>query len=132
MNFGEINGSKLDLDALSQATDTSWGRSSTPRTTQNSVKFVIQGNQLVVSFVSIVQFANERQMIETKRLYDDESTRIINANIAATKKRYKEICGKTLKTAEIGTKESVEIINMNFFNPSKKAYYRRKTIFEVS
>jgi hypothetical protein len=51
--------SKLDISALGQAMDTTWGRSSTPKTASYSVKFSLQGNILVASYAAIVNFGTE-------------------------------------------------------------------------
>lgn len=128
----DLDDSDVDLSALGQAMDTTWGRSSTPRTHQNSVKFTIEGNTLVASFSAIIRFGDERQMIEAKRRYADESVRVINANIAAVKSRYKDLSDSTLKTKELTTTDSLEIIGVNFYNPCRTAYYRRKTVYEFS
>ena len=128
----DLDDSDIDLSALGQAMDTTWGRSSTPRTAQNSVKFTLEGNMLVASYAAIIQFGSERMMIDMKRRYADESVRVINAHVSAVKSRYKDLCGDALKVKELGTTDSLEIISTNFHNPSRKAYFRRKTVFELS
>lgn len=122
----------VDINALGQALDTTWGRSSTPRTNQNSVKFSLTGNVLIASYAAIIQFGSERQMIDMKRRYNDESIRIINANVKAVKDRYKSLADGSLSTKELETSTSLEIISTNFHNPCRKAYFRRKTAYEIS
>ena len=122
---------KIDLNALGQAIDTTWGRSSTPQTASYSVKFNIAGNQLLVSYIAVVNFGTERQMIEMKRRYVEESVSVINAALKGVKERYKSLVDSSLTVKEIGSSDSLEIINGNFHNPKRTAYYRRKTAFEV-
>lgn len=123
----------VDMNALGQAIDTSWGRSSTPKTTQYSVKFQIGPNDtLVANFCCIVNFASEKEKFEQKRRYSEESTRVIDAHLKNVKQRYKDLCGSTLKVSEIATDESVEVINMSFHSPKRTAYLRRKTVFQVT
>jgi len=122
----------IDYNALGQAIDTSWGRSSTPKTASYSVKFKLQGNVLVASYAAIVNFAAEKEMIILKQMYSEESQSIISAVLKNVKSVYKEISGKTLKTKEVSTSDSLEIIGFNVHNPKRTAYYRRTTSFEIA
>lgn len=125
----------VNFSALAQATDTTWGRSSTPKTASYSVKMIIQGPEhLHVSFAMVVNFGTEKQMIEVKRSSSEEAGSIINEVLKGVKASYKELAGSALTATEIkGTStDSLEIINMNAHNSHRTAYYRRKVIFEVS
>lgn len=122
----------IDYNALGQAIDTTWGRSSTPKTASYSVKFKLQGNVLVASYAAIVNFAAEKEMIILKQMYSEESQAIISAVLKNVKSVYKEISGKTLKTKEVSTSDSLEIIGFNVHNPKRTAYYRRATSFEIA
>lgn len=124
---------KIDINALGQAIDTTWGRSSTPQTASYSVKFQLLGpDVLQVKYAALVNFGSERQMIEMRRAYETESVGIINAAIKAIKARYKDISGSSLSTKESGSDDSLEIVSMNFHNPNRRAYYRRTTLFEIA
>jgi len=122
----------IDYNALGQAIDTSWGRSSTPKTASYSVKFTLAGDVLTASYVVIVNFALEKEMILMKRTYEEESINIIDEVLKNVKKVYKEISGNSLSTKDIGTSTSVEIIGFNVHNPKRTAYFRRKTAFEIA
>ena len=67
-----------------------------------------------------------------KQSYDSESVEIINAVLKNIKSAYTKISGKTLKTKEFATDDSLEIIGTAVHNPKRTAYYRRKTIFEIA
>jgi hypothetical protein len=122
----------IDYNALGQAIDTSWGRSSTPKTASYSVKFTLAGDVLTASYAAVVNFALEKEMILMKRTYEEESINIIDEVLKNVKKVYKEISGNSLSTKEIGTNTSVEIIGFNVHNPKRTAYFRRKTAFEIA
>ena len=122
----------VDFNALGQAIDTTWGRTSTPKTASYSVKFKLQGNVLVAYYAAIVNFAAEKEMIILKQMYAEESQSVINAVLKNVKAVYKEISGKTLKTKEISTSDSLEIIGFNVHNPKRTAYFRRATSFEIA
>lgn len=122
---------KIDYNALGQAIDTSWGRSSTPKTASYSVKFNLHGNRLIASYAAIVNFGTETEMILMKRAYAEESISVIAEAIKRIKSTYKEISGKTLSTKEVSSTDSLEIINFGIHNPKRTAYYRRKSILEI-
>lgn len=124
---------EIDHTALGQALDTTWGRSSTPRTASYSVKFKMLGPDLIeASYNAIVNFGTEKQMIVMRRLYSEESQQIINETIKRVKEIYKELTGHALKFKEESTTEGVEVINLNIHNLKRTAYFRRKTAFSVA
>jgi len=123
----------IDLNALGQSIDTTWGRSSTPKTASYSVKFtILGGDRLLVSYQVINNFASEKEMILMKRGCQAESKDVIAAHLAAVKSVYKELTGTTLKTKEQGATDSLEIIGFAVHNPKRTAYYRRKVILEIA
>lgn len=124
--------STIDANALGQALDTTWGRSSTPKTASYSVKLVRQGpDRLIASYAAIVNFGTERQMIEMKRRYSSESESVINEVLKQVKATYKDIAGDSLSVKQVSTSDDLEITSTNFHNPKRTAYYRRKTVFEI-
>lgn len=122
---------KIDYNALGQALDTTWGRSSTPKTATHSVKFTVNGDTLVASYAAIVNFATEREMVVMKRSYSEESKSVIDEVLKHVKATYKSLCGKTLKLKEASSQDSVEIIGVQMHNPKRTAYYRKKSLFEI-
>ncbi len=122
----------IDFNALGQAIDTTWGRSSTPQTASYSVKLKMLGpDRLEASYAAVVNFGTERQMIDMKRLYEEESKSVTKAVLKAVKANYKELSGESLKAKELIASENLEIINLNVHNARRTAYYRRKTIYEI-
>ena len=121
----------IDYIALGQAIDTTWGRSSTPKTASYSVKFTLQGGSMIASYQAVVNFGTEREMIDMKRVYESESTSIINESIKSVKSIYKDLSGSSLKVKEVNSNDSIEIIGFGVHNPRRTAYYRKKTVFEI-
>jgi hypothetical protein len=122
----------IDFNALGQVMDTTWGRSSTPKTASYSVKLSMLGpDRIEASYAAIVNFGTERQMIDMKRRYSDESVDVTNEVMKAIKANYKELVGEGLSAKEIASVDSLEIIGFNVHNPRRTAYYRRKTVFEI-
>ena len=60
-----------------------------------------------------------------------DSVKLIKDYIKEVKKRFKEISGRTLKTKELNTRDSVELITTSPYTPRKTGYYRRFTDFQV-
>jgi len=122
---------KIDYNALGQAIDTTWGRSSTSKTSSYSVKFTLAGDVLLASYQAIVNFVSEKDMSIMNMTYEKESIDIVNAVVKNVKTVYKNITGETLPIKERSTNTSVEIIGFNVHNPKRTAYFRRKTTFEL-
>lgn len=124
----------IDYNALGQAIDTTWGRSSTPKTASFSVKLSLVGqDKIMVSYAAIVNFGTERQMIEMKRSYASEADSVVSEVINRVKKNYKELSGSTLsaKMVKESQSDSLEIVNLNVHNAKRTAYFRRKVFFEI-
>lgn len=124
----------IDFNALGQAIDTTWGRSSTPKTASYSVKMSLLGpDRLLVSYAAVVNFGTERQMIEMKRAYASEADSVVSEVVKRVKSNYKELTGSTLaaKPVKNGEADSLEIINFNVHNAKRTAYFRRKAVFEL-
>ena len=112
----------INLNALGQAMDDTWGRSSTPKTASYSVKFSFYGgNRILASYQVITNFVSERQMID-----------VINAHVKSIKDSYKKLAGESITFKEEASTDSLEIIGFNVHNPKRTALFRRKTIFEVA
>lgn len=123
----------INFVSLGQVLDTSFGRSSTPKTASYSVKFTLIGpDQVLASYAAIVNFGTEKQMIEMKRRYADESVDVIKAQLDVVRANYKKLSKSALSAKEVSTSDSLEIIGSSPHNPKKTAYYRRKTIFQIA
>jgi hypothetical protein len=123
----------INLNALGQAMDDTWGRSSTPKTASYSVKFSFYGgNRILASYQVVTNFVSEKQMIDMKRRCAEESLDVINAHVKSIKDIYKKLTGDTINFKEETSSDSLEIIGFNVHNPKRTALFRRKTIFEVA
>jgi len=130
---GVVMPREIDINAIGQAIDTTWGRCSTPQTASYSVKFtLLGGNRILASYTVITNFVSEKEMILMKRSCAEESEKVIDAHVKSVKETYKNITNETLKFSPIGSSDSLEIIGFNVHNPKRTAYYRRKTVFEFA
>lgn len=123
----------LNINALGQAIDSTWGRSSTPKTASYSVKFTFMGeNRLLASYKVIMNFVSEKEMILMKRSCQEESESVISEHVKSIKEIYKDLSGESITLKEESATDSLEIIGFNVHNPKRTAYYRRKVIFEIA
>lgn len=123
----------IDINALGQAIDSTWGRSSTPMTASYSVKFtLLGGDRMLATYQVITNFVSEKEMILMKRSCSEESEKVVAAHVKAVKARYKELTGDSIAIKEESSTDSLEIIGFNVHNPKRTAYYRRKTVFELA
>lgn len=126
---------EVDINSLAQAIDTTWGRSSTPKTASYSVKLSMLGSdRLLVSYAAIVNFVTERQMIEMKRAYSSEADSVVAGVVKRVKAIYKDLTGSPLTMKIVknnGEIDSLEIINLNVHTARRTAYYRRKAVFMI-
>jgi hypothetical protein len=122
----------IDYNALAQAVDTTWGKSSTPKTASYSVKFNMVGERLVATYQVIVNFVSEKEMILMKRACHEESDRVLKSYLTTIKSAYRDLSGSTLKTKETESVDSLEIINFNVHNPKRTAYFRRKVVLDIA
>lgn len=130
---GVVMPREIDINAIGQAIDTTWGRCSTPKTASYSVKFtLLGGNRILASYTVITNFVSEKEMILMKRSCAEESEKVIDAHVKSVKDTYKSITNESLKFSAISSSDSLEIIGFNVHNPKRTAYYRRKTVFEIA
>jgi hypothetical protein len=123
----------VDINALGEAMDTTWGRSSTPVVSDRSVKFKFAGDDRVsVTFSMLVNFSSEREMIQTKKACMEESSTVINEYVKSVKGSYKDRTGETLKFKEVSSNDSIEIVSFNVHNPKRTGLLRRVVTYEVS
>lgn len=92
---------------------------------------MLGAGRLLASYQAVVNFGTERQMIEMKRAYSEESRSIINEVMKQVKSSYKDLEGSALSLKEVSSVDSLEIIGHGVHNPKRTAYYRRKTVLEV-
>ena len=125
--------SAQDIHVLGQIINTTYGKSSTLSPVA-SVKCSLYGaepNRLCVDYTCIVTFASESSMRDQKKAFENESNQATNNKMKEVKKEFKDAAGRALKTKQISSEDSIEIINASPHTPRKTAYYRRKTLFEV-
>tara|TARA_Y100000004_G_C8774482_1_gene352189 strand:- start:71 stop:457 length:387 start_codon:yes stop_codon:yes gene_type:complete len=125
--------SSSEINALGQVLNSTWGNSqmSDFRTPTMSIRTSLSGDVLTCSYTTICNFASERNLRDQVSSVESDSVKLIKDYIKEVKKRFKEISGRTLKTKELNTRDSVELITTSPYTPRKTGYYRRFTDFQV-
>ena len=114
--------------ALSTLLNTTYGRGGSLRGDQ-SVKAEFQGDHMVLTFTSVVHFAEERSLqLQVDRL-NQESVARLGAVLKQLRKDFKDATGDTLRTKEVRSNDSIELVSG--LSQRKVAYYRRAHILEL-
>jgi hypothetical protein len=123
---------EIDFNALGNALNTTWGKSSTGSISTSSIKSKLHGNHLTIYYVTIVNMTSDREALTMKDVYTKSADSEIEQYIKKVKAEYKEESEKTLKMKELHKDASIEIISMNSFNGKRTAYFRRHVKFELT
>ena len=126
-----LNSSEVNF--LGQILNDTWGQSSRGdfRTPTMSIRTALQGENLSCTYTTVVHLASDRNLRDQCRVFEEESVKLTNEYMKNIRKEFKDAAGRALKVKEIGTSDSVEMINASPFSPRKTAYYRRFTRFKV-
>lgn len=124
---------EIDVDALGQATDTTFGRSSTVASATFSVKAKhISEKLLRVDYTCVITYAADRPLRDAKQKYDAEGDSAINSAMKKIREEYKRISGKALKAKQVGDPDSnIEPVSLSVFSPIRRGYYRRSVAFKL-
>jgi len=119
-------------DAIGQIINDTWGKSSTPKSPSTSLGCKLTSAEtLALTYTTIVTFASESSLHDQRRKLDGESAEVCNKRAADIKKLFKEMTGDTLKLTELSSDDSLEIIYFNQYSPLRRAYYRRRSVYEI-
>ena len=126
---------EIDLYALGQAIDDTWGRSSTSSTVdaKTAVKVTLVSNRLKFMYLVVVNFNSIQQQRALKEHADAEADVLIKLRLASVKALYKKLSGKTLKVSEVSASDGdFEVINLSSYNANKTAYFRKVVVYEIT
>lgn len=124
---------EIDVDALGQACNSTFGMSSTTVAPTWSVKAkLVSEDRLQVDYLSVITYASETSMRAVEQKYDGESESAINQAVKRIKEDYKNLASSALKAKRVGEPvSSIEPISMSAYGPVRRGYYRRRVVFEL-
>jgi len=97
---------------------------------QSSCIARISENNLILKFNQVVHFASEQSLQLQMDKLCDEAVQRLDAKLKEIKDHFKEATGDTLKTKDIASDDSMEMLS-NPQNPVKVAVYRRHHVVEI-
>lgn len=122
----------INLNALAQAIDTTWGRSSTPNTSQYSLKAsIVNASLMRIDFHTVFNFADDREMVIVKRQIEQEAKSLTKSFLAEVKRTYKELAGSTLSSSEISSGGNFELVGFGKPSARKMAHFKFTTTLEI-
>jgi len=122
-----------DYNTLSTVINDTFGKSyeSKPGTLKCSVQIIGEG-QLKMTAMSVVNLLTRSNMQLASRESEAELQKLTNECLKRIKKDFKEQAGRALKTKELSSDMSVELINMNSYSDKGTALVRQIHVFEIS
>ena len=123
--------SMQQVNTLGQLFDTTFGKSSTTASPTSSIKMNLQGNALIVKYITVVHIASEQSLREQTKEHEREAPQLTSKAVAEIEKEFKKLEGKSLKLSKKSFDSGVEMISMSPYNPRKVAYFRLNTTYEV-
>lgn len=120
----------INLAALGQVTDTSYGRSGTFGDS-SSVKIRLHSNKMFVTFTVVTNVNGQLGMINARRRCEEEAHEKIKLTLDRVKNDYKELTGDKLTLKHLDTVSSIEAINCSAYTASKTVLYRMVAFVEV-
>jgi hypothetical protein len=110
------------LEILSKLLDDTYNPVS--KTGTYSLKHSLQGNVLILKFMTVMHLAAEKSFEPQVQTAKDHARQLIKDKLKRLKSDYKDATDKTLKTTDRGEQDSVEMIESTANSPRKVAYYR--------
>jgi len=127
----------IDLNALGQALDTTFTRSSAssgPVINTHSVKAgFVAGDKLRIKviYTTIVNMVRSRDLTESKAMYEKEGDSYIDAATKQIVRDYKDLSEASIKLDRVDVGTSIEVVDLNIHNHKRTALFRRIAFFDV-
>ncbi len=101
------------------------------RVPTSSIKTSLQDNKMIVTYTTIVHLVSDRNLRDQCRRFEEESIKLTKEHVGNLKSEFRSMAGRSLKSKEVSTNDSIEVISASPYSPKRTAYYRRFTTYEV-
>ena len=118
-----------NLNLLSEVLDSVFSSS---KAASYAMNYNISGNMLEVKYSTIVHFASESSLKVQLDSLRNRSMQLIDESISNLKKKYREKSDSTLRVADNGGKDDIELISATSNSPRKIAYFRCNRFLEIT
>ncbi len=89
-------------------------------------------NTLTVTCMMVVNLLNRSEMQAEAKKSEDQLNKLCNEYMKRLKADFKDRLGRTLKTKQVSSDISVELINMSSYSPKGTSLIRHVTVFDIS
>ena len=117
-----------EIRALAQATETTWGYSSSDRKLTSKMN----GEVLELQLMTIVHFASELALSQQLPAQRDYANEVFKSELKRIKEEFKLSTDRALVTKEISRDDNVELISATSNSPRKIAYFKAVVKLQVS
>ena len=93
--------SMQQVNTLGQLINTTFGKSSTVASPTSSIKMSLQGNALIVKYITIVHYASEQSMREQSKEHERAADQLTKKTVIEVENEFKKIEGKSLHATQI-------------------------------
>ena len=118
-----------EIRALAQATETTWGYSSS---SDRKLTSKLQGDVLELQLMTVVHFAGEKALSQQLSAQRANANDVFAEQLKRIKAEFKDLAGRALSAKEIDRDDDIELISATSNSPRKIAYYRSKVKLQVS
>jgi len=122
-----------EINHLGQICNDTWGYPGglNSKSPSSSLKMSLQDNKMVVTYSTIVHIASDRNLRDQSGKFEEESILLVRQYVNNIKDEFKKVAGRSLKSKEEASRDSIEIISTDPRAARRTAYYRRFTTYEV-
>ncbi len=117
-----------EIRALAQATETTWGYSSSDRKLTSK----LHGDVLELKLMTVVHFAGERALSQQLNAQRDYANDVFTSELKRIKEEFKESADRALVAKELSRDDDLELVSATSNSPRKIAYFRANIKLQVS
>ena len=117
-----------EIRALAQATEYSWGKSTSDRKLTSK----LQGDVLELQLMTVVHFAGEAALSQQLEAQRDYANQLFKDQLKRIKEEFKGSVDRVLVTKEINRDDDLELVSATSNSPRKIAYFRANVRLQVS
>jgi len=117
-----------EIRALAQATETTWGYTSSDRKLTSK----LNGDVLELQLMTVVHFASELALSQQLPAQRDYANEVFKTELKRIKEEFKTSTDRALVSKEINRDDDVELISATSNSPRKIAYYKARVMLQVS
>lgn len=118
-----------EIRALAQATETSWGYSSS---SDRKMTSKLQGDVLELQLMTVVHFAGEAALSQQLEAQRDYANQLFKEQLKRIKEEFKGSTERALVTKEVSRDDDLELVSATSNSPRKIAYFRANVKLQVS